>query len=294
MVFELKARFGILQEKGECSVNWCRFTHEGKERVGVIRDGQLYDVTKQVYSESLLEVIMLEFEPDIDLDVAPRIDVKEATLLAPFVPHRNVICVGKNYADHIKEMDTEGAGKFVLFTKSPTSIVGPFEAIERHPDLTDQLDYEGELAVIIGEPGRDIDPERALDHVFGYSIINDVTARDLQKEHVQFFRGKSLDGFCPFGPWIVTADSLDPGDLLVETRVNGEVRQSGSTNLMLRDVKTIISEASRGMTLLPGDIIATGTPAGVGHGMKPPVYLQAGDVVEVSIEGIGSLRNHVE
>jgi len=275
-------------------VNWCRFTHEGKERVGVERDGQLYDVTKQVYTDSLLEVIMLEFEPDIDLDVAPRIDTNDATLLAPFVPHRNVICVGKNYADHIKEMDTEGAGKFVLFTKSPTSIVGPFGAIERHADLTDQLDYEGELAVIIGEPGRDIDPENALDHVFGYSILNDVTARDLQKEHVQFFRGKSLDGFCPFGPVIVSADALDPSDLLVETRVNGELRQSGSTNLMLRDVRTIIAEASRGMTLLPGDIIATGTPAGVGHGMNPPVYLQSGDVVEVSIAGIGSLRNHVE
>ncbi|WP_294749621.1 fumarylacetoacetate hydrolase family protein [uncultured Exiguobacterium sp.] len=274
-------------------MKWFRFEQDGKVGIGVERDGSTYDVTAQVYTDSLLEVISREFDVDLDLDIAPLLkgNVRQ---LAPYVPARNVICVGKNYADHIKEMDTAGAGKFVLFTKAPTSIVGPFESIERHADLTQQLDYEGELAIIIGTTGRDLTPENALDHVFGYSIVNDVTARDLQKEHVQFFRGKSLDGFCPFGPVIVSADSFDPRDVLVETRVNGQLRQSGSTALMLRDVVTILVEVSRGMTLEAGDIIATGTPAGVGHGMKPPVYLQTGDVVEVSIEGIGRLQNEVQ
>ncbi|WP_312085623.1 fumarylacetoacetate hydrolase family protein [Exiguobacterium sp.] len=274
-------------------MKWFRFEQEGKVGIGVERDGSTYDVTAQVYTNSLFEVISREFDVDLDLDIAPLLkeDVRQ---LAPYVPARNVICVGKNYADHIKEMDTAGAGKFVLFTKAPTSIVGPFEPIERHADLTKQLDYEGELAIIIGKTGRDLTPENALDHVFGYSIVNDVTARDLQKEHVQFFRGKSLDGFCPFGPVIVSADSFDPSDVLVETRVNGQLRQLGSTALMLRDVVTILVEVSRGMTLEAGDIIATGTPAGVGHGMKPPVYLQTGDVVEVSIEGIGRLQNEVQ
>ncbi len=274
-------------------MKWFRFEQDGKVGIGVEQQGTTYDVTGQVYTDSLLEVISREFDVDLDLDIAPLLkgDVRQ---LAPYVPARNVICVGKNYADHIKEMDTAGAGKFVLFTKAPTSIVGPFESIERHADLTKQLDYEGELAIIIGKTGRDLTSENALDHVFGYSIVNDVTARDLQKEHVQFFRGKSLDGFCPFGPVIVSADSFDPSDVLVETRVNGQLRQSGSTTLMLRDVVTILVEVSRGMTLEAGDVIATGTPAGVGHGMKPPVYLQTGDVVEVSIEGIGRLQNEVQ
>jgi 2-keto-4-pentenoate hydratase/2-oxohepta-3-ene-1,7-dioic acid hydratase in catechol pathway len=274
-------------------MKWFRFEQDGKVGIGVEQQGTTYDVTGQVYTDSLLEVISREFDVDLDLDIAPLLkgDVRQ---LAPYVPARNVICVGKKYADHIKEMDSAGAGKFVLFTKAPTSIVGPFEPIERHADLTKQLDYQGELAIIIGKTGRDLTPENALDHVFGYSIVNDVTARDLQKEHVQFFRGKPLDGFCPFGPVIVSADSFDPSDVLVETRVNGLLRQSGSTDLMLRDVVTILVEVSRGMTLEAGDVIATGTPAGVGHGMKPPVYLQTGDVVEVSIEGIGRLQNEVE
>ncbi|WP_214807739.1 MULTISPECIES: fumarylacetoacetate hydrolase family protein [unclassified Exiguobacterium] len=274
-------------------MKWFRFEQEGRERIGVESDGHRYDVTTQAYTDSLLEVITRGFEMDVDLDIAPLI-TEDVRLLAPYVPMRNVICVGKNYADHIKEMDTAGAGKFVLFTKAPSAIVGPFDSIERHADLTNQLDYEGELAIIIGTTGRDLTPENALDHVFGYSIVNDVTARDLQKEHVQFFRGKSLDGFCPFGPVIVTKDTFDPTDVLVETRVNGQVRQSGSTKLMIRDIVTILTEVSRGMTLEAGDIIATGTPAGVGHGMKPPVYLQTGDIVDVSIEGIGHLRNEVK
>lgn len=274
-------------------MKWFRFEQEGRARIGVEVEQERYDVTEQVYTDSLLEVIVRGFEMDLDLDVAPRLQ-DSVRLLAPYIPSRNVICVGKNYADHIKEMDTAGAGKFVLFTKAPTSVVGPFDSIERHAGLTDQLDYEGELAIIIGTTGRDLTPENALDHVFGYSIVNDVTARDLQKEHVQFFRGKSLDGFCPFGPVIVTEDSFDPTDVLVETRVNGQLRQSGSTKLMLRDVVTILAEVSRGMTLEAGDVIATGTPAGVGHGMTPPTYLQDGDIVDVSIEGIGHLQNKVK
>lgn len=269
-------------------MKWCSFDMQEEQRVGIIEGDFVYDVSNQVHTTNLLEVIAREFEPDIDLDVAPSYRVTDVKLLAPYRPLKNVICIGKNYEEHAKEMDTAGAGKLVIFTKAPTSVVGPEAVIERHPELTDKLDYEGELAVIIGKSGRDI--ESVEEHIFGYTILNDVTARDVQKEHVQFFRGKSLDTFCPMGPFIVTPDELQ-FPLRIKTNVNGDTRQDGTTADMIRPIDELIRTLSKGMTLEAGDIIATGTPAGVGHGMIPPTYLQTGDTVEVTIEGLGTLRN---
>ncbi|STO08300.1 fumarylacetoacetate hydrolase family protein [Exiguobacterium aurantiacum] len=269
-------------------MKWCTYERDGEVAVGVVEGENVYDVSNQLHTNSLLEVIAREFEPDIDLDVAPVYPLDSVKLLAPYRPLKNVICIGKNYEEHVKEMDTAGAGKLVIFTKAPTAVVGPEAVVERHPELTDQLDYEGELAVIIGKSGRDI--EHVADHIFGYTILNDITARDVQKQHVQFFRGKSFDTFCPIGPYVVTPDELS-FPLTIETTVNGQKRQSGTTDEMIRPIEELIRTLSTGMTLEAGDIIATGTPAGVGHGMKPPVYLQTGDTVEVSITGLGTLRN---
>lgn len=269
-------------------MKWCSFEMEDEQRIGVVEGEFVYDVSDQLHTTSLLEVIAREFKPDVDLDVAPRFGLEDTKLVAPYRPLKNIICIGKNYEEHVKEMDTAGAGKLVIFTKAPTSVVGPEAIVERHSELTDQLDYEGELAVIIGKTGREIEDVDA--HIFGYTILNDITARDVQKQHVQFFRGKSLDTFCPLGPYIVTPDELS-FPLSIQTVVNGELRQNGSTADMIRPIEELIRTLSNGMTLEAGDIIATGTPAGVGHGMKPPVYLQSGDTIEVKIAGLGALRN---
>ncbi|PLS02968.1 fumarylacetoacetate hydrolase family protein [Neobacillus cucumis] len=224
--------------------------------------------------------------------------LKEVTLLAPIPrPEKNIFCVGKNYAEHAIEMGSvEDIPEHVMvFTKAPTTVVGPNELVLNHQNVTNQLDYEGELAVIIGKRGRAIKKEEALDFVFGYSIINDVTARDLQSRHKQFFIGKSLDTTCPFGPWIVHKSMItNPNGLDIETRINGEVRQTSNTKNFIFQIEEVISVLSRGMTLEPGDIIATGTPAGVGKGFKPSKFLRPGDQMEIRIEKIGTLRNVIE
>ncbi|KMJ57863.1 hypothetical protein AB685_13560 [Bacillus sp. LL01] len=224
-------------------------------------------------------------------------EMGEVHLRAPIPrPRKNVFCVGKNYHDHVLEMGSEGdiPEHIMIFTKAPTSVVGPGAYIQSHEDITDQLDYEGELAIVIGKSGNGISIENAFDHVFGYTIVNDITARDMQKQHKQFFLGKSLDGSCPMGPAIVHKSVIEnPQSLMVETKVNGEIRQHASTKLMMFSIPEIISTISKGMTLEPGDIIATGTPAGVGKGFKPPRFLKKGDVVEVTVEKIGTLRNVV-
>ncbi|WP_433748829.1 fumarylacetoacetate hydrolase family protein [Falsibacillus pallidus] len=212
-------------------------------------------------------------------------------------PPKHILCVGKNYREHALELGTEAdiPTDIMMFTKPPTSIIGQGDSIDPHPSLTEALDYEGELAVVIGTGGRNISREDALKHVFGYTIINDVTARDLQARHKQFFIGKSLDTFCPMGPWIVHSSVItDPHSLNIKTKVNGEIRQDSNTEHFIFPIDEIISVLSRGMTLEPGDIIATGTPAGVGKGFKPPRYLKSGDTIEVEIEGIGVLHNIVK
>ncbi|MEK4128770.1 fumarylacetoacetate hydrolase family protein [Solibacillus sp. FSL W8-0474] len=206
---------------------------------------------------------------------------------------KNIMCVGKNYNDHAIEMGAEKAPEdMVVFTKSPTAIASDESTLSVHAEFTDSLDYEGELAIVIGKQGKNIPKAMAYDYVFGYTIANDITARDLQEKHKQYFLGKSLEGSCPMGPYLVTKDEIpDPHTLTIVTKVNGEVRQNGSTKDMMFTVSDIISIISKYVTLEPGDVILTGTPAGVGKAMNPPKFLKAGDEVKVSIEGIGTLAN---
>lgn len=226
------------------------------------------------------------------------LDIKEIVVKAPIPrPRKNVFCVGKNYADHAIEMGSAAdiPEHVMLFSKAPTSVIGTEETILHHDHVTNQLDYEGELAIVIGKKGKRIPEEEAFDYVFGYTILNDITARDLQDRHKQFLLGKSLDTSCPMGPYIAHKSIIpNPGNLRIETKVNGEVRQSGNTEQFIFSIEKIISVISQGTTLDPGDIIATGTPAGVGKGFKPPRFLNKGDVIEVSVEGLGILRNRIE
>jgi 2-keto-4-pentenoate hydratase/2-oxohepta-3-ene-1,7-dioic acid hydratase in catechol pathway len=227
--------------------------------------------------------------------------MEEAPLAAPLQDLRkNVFCVGRNYRAHIAEMarsiGREPSWPKVpeFFSKPPTTVIGPNDGIERHAEHTQRLDYEVELAVVIGRAGRNIAAADALSHVFGYTIVNDITARDAQIAHHQFFKGKSFDTFCPIGPCIVTADEFgDPSGHRLTLKVNGGVRQDSNTSDLLFPVAEIIAALSWGLTLEPGDIIATGTPHGVAAGMKEPGWLQLGDVVEAEVEGIGVLRNQI-
>ena len=234
-----------------------------------------------------------------------RIALANVKLLAPIPrPGRNIFCIGKNYREHVQELQTTASAcadtptelpaKPIIFTKATSSVIGPGETIPAWLDPTDSVDYEGELAVIIGKRGRGITTDDAFEHVYGYSILNDVTSRRLQREHQQWFLGKSLDGFCPMGPAIVTADEIfDVTRLRVQTWVNGELRQDNTVASLIFDIPNLIATLSRTMTLMPGDIIATGTPAGVGMGYNPPRFLHKGDQVRISINPIGTLENPV-
>ena len=229
----------------------------------------------------------------------------EVDLHAPIPrPARNILCVGKNYYAHAKEFQGSGFDKSsagteapdlpIIFTKPASSVIGPGVAIPSGLDATHSTDYEGELAVVIGPGGRGIAAQDAPRHVFGYTIINDVTAREIQRRHVQWFLGKSLDGFCPMGPAIVTADEVgDVSALRLTTKVNGALRQDALIGQLIFDIPTLIETLSRGMTLEPGDIISTGTPQGVGIGFKPPKHLQPGDVVRIEIDRLGVLENPI-
>ena len=239
-------------------------------------------------------------------EAGPRLPTEAVTLAAPIPkPRRNLFCVGRNYRAHAAELATtvfreqlpEKESWPIVFTKVPETVVGPHDTVHLpDPDITPQIDYEAELAVVIGKRGRNIKRARAMDHVFGYTIINDVTARDVQVRHQQWVLGKSFDTFCPMGPWIATADELDARD----TRIRGwltpkggtpELRQDGHTCDFIFDIPTLIETCSRGITLQPGDIIATGTPAGVGMGFQPPKWLQAGDRYRIEIDGLGAIDN---
>jgi len=281
---------------------------DNKTRLGIVEDEQVFELdpisAPWTSVAELIEAGPAAWErlrhglPSMRTNSRP---LESLTLLAPIPrPRKNIMCLGWNYAEHVSESAAVSKREAnvptdpVVFTKSVTSVIGHGAAIPLHPEVTSQLDWEVELAVVIGRGGRAIARERALDHVFGYTIINDVSARDLQFRHKQFFLGKSLDGSCPMGPWIVTADEIpDPQALRLQSRVNSVTKQDARTGEMIFDVATIISVISRGMTLEPGDIIATGTPSGVGFARTPPEFLQAGDVVECEIEHIGILRNHV-
>lgn len=251
----------------------------------------IYDFIKQGKEgiENLEKCLMLN-EKDKAVSTIPINDVQ---IEIPFKPTRNIFCVGKNYKSHIKEFTNSDIipSSPVFFTKSTTSLIGAKKKIISHYDITKKLDYEGELAVIIGKKGNDIKTSDALNYVYGYTIINDITARDLQKSHEQWFKGKSLDTFCPIGPVILLGN--DNINFTITTRVNGELRQQDTTNNMIFSISEIISTLSKGMTLLPGDIIATGTPYGVGMGFNPPKYLKSGDKIEITVNPIGTLTNIV-
>lgn len=219
-------------------------------------------------------------------------------LLAPLPRPPKIVAIGMNYMDHVREQNAQVPQHPVLFAKYPSSVVGPYDVIHLHPGETQKVDYEGELGVVIGKTARKVTAAAALDYVFGYTVANDVSARDLQYSPYvsgQWVRGKSLDTYCPFGPSIVSKDEIaDPQDLSIRTWLNGKVVQDSNTKEMIFSVARLIEFISQGITLEPGDVLATGTPHGVGHHRTPPIYLRAGDVVQVEIGGIGELRNEVQ
>ncbi|MCP3761627.1 fumarylacetoacetate hydrolase family protein [Domibacillus sp. A3M-37] len=284
-------------------MKWMSFKHDGKEKYGIyLREEQAVAVVSDendappTLVAAIEEGQFLESIPN-NLKRLPRVDETTIEWLSPIPrPLKNVMCVGKNYRDHAIEMGGEASVPEhpMIFTKAPTAVSAHQAPIPAYESLTDALDYEGELAVIIGKKGKEIARAEALDYIFGYTVLNDVTARDLQSRHKQFFIGKSLDGTCPIGPWIVSKDEIgDPHTLAIETKVNGETRQKSNTSQFIFPIDEIIHVLSKGMTLEPGDIIATGTPAGVGFAMEPKGTLQAGDTVDITIEGVGTLSNTV-
>jgi 2-keto-4-pentenoate hydratase/2-oxohepta-3-ene-1,7-dioic acid hydratase in catechol pathway len=291
-------------------VRLATFRLGNEDRVGVadVEHRVVHDVTDLLPpGVGVLDLITnwTRLRPALDLARAPAHPLATITLRAPIPePRRDLFCVGKNYREHAVEFSRSGYDAVglseelpthpVVFAKATTAVNGPFADIDPHPGVTREIDYEAELAVIIGHGGRGIPRDRAYDHVWGYTIINDVTARDLQRAHKQWLLGKSLDTFCPMGPFAVSADEItDLTALRVSAAVNGEPRQSGSVKDLIFDIPDLIATISAGVTLLPGDIIATGTPAGVGIGFTPPRFLSIGDVVEVSISGLGTLRNRI-
>ncbi|MGR8921677.1 MAG: fumarylacetoacetate hydrolase family protein [Gammaproteobacteria bacterium] len=280
----------------------------GRAEVGVVsEDGSSitpYDLSPQAAAAGVLALMSSETSLTGLRDVVHSLDSSSVELLAPVPrPRRNVICVGKNYYAHVQEIaaqgfDTTGGGAAapeapIVFSKFPDCVVADGVPIRHDASVTTQLDYEAELGVIIGREGRAIGRAAAMEHVWGYTIINDVTARDVQKRHKQWLLGKSQDGFCPMGPFAVRRDDLDLADTPIRCWVNDELRQDGNTQLMMFDVPTLIETISAGITLYPGDVIASGTPAGVGAGFDPPKFLHPGDVVRIEIPPIGVLENPV-
>ncbi|MCY3785745.1 MAG: fumarylacetoacetate hydrolase family protein [bacterium] len=287
---------------------WCRMLWEGGSVVAARQNGALRPVSAAGQPVSDLHPIIRGEMLAADLDFQAPVPVAEAELLAPIGSFpRNIFCIGKNYRAHALEFTASGfdasAGAAaptdaipaapIVFSKPFTSVIGPGDVIESHPHLTSKLDYEAELAVVIGRGGRDVALADALDHVFGYTIVNDVTARDRQQHHRQWLLGKGMDTFCPMGPAVVTAEEIDLDNTVVECRINGELRQKASVADLIFDVPTLIRDLSAGMTLVPGDVIATGTPAGVGIGFDPPRFLKPGDEVSATIEPIGTLTNRI-
>jgi len=278
---------------------------KGHRQVGLVStDGKQVTPIKlepQQAARGVLAVIeMIAAGGRVPEAAGPSLQIADVQLDAPLpVPRRNLWCVGRNYHAHAKELsssvfkdnDANPESWPIIFTKVPECVVGPFDSVLIPTEVSNEIDYEAELAVVIGTGGKNISRANALGHVFGYTIVNDVTARDVQVRHQQWDMGKSFDTFCPMGPWIVTSDEFNGGKTGVRCWVNGELRQDGPTENMIFDIPTLIETVSRGITLYPGDVIATGTPAGVGMGMKPPRYLKPGDVVRIEIDRLGVIEN---
>lgn len=276
-------------------------------RIGALVDDGVVDLTATGLPADMVEFIAMEEEgrnrAQDAITGATVIPLSDVRIHPPVLPPNNVMAVGRNYHDHAAEFSASGFDASeqqmipqhpIVFTKARTSIIGPGEPIVTGNDPLASTDYEGELAVVIGPGGRQINKDRAYEHVYGYTIVNDVTARDLQKRHVQFFIGKSVDTFCPMGPALVTRDEVpDIESRRLRTSVDGEVRQDSPISALIFDIPTLIATLSEALTLHPGDVIATGTPNGVGIGFDPPRYLRSGNVVSVEIDGIGMLSNPV-
>ena len=284
------------------------FRHQGQAGVGRVsadaRQLEPFQLSTAELALGALPIVELlaAGKPLPRTGAALALDQVELTAPIPR-PRRNIFCVGKNYHAHAREFAGSGFDSSaksggdipadpIIFSKVPACVVGPTDAI-RMPEVSTAIDYEAELAVVIGVGGKGITAASAMQHVWGYTIINDVTARDWQGRHQQWLLGKSFDTFCPMGPWLVSADEMDGQDTQVKCWVNGEERQNASTRDLIFDIPKLIETLSAGITLYPGDIIATGTPVGVGIGFKPPKYLKSGDVVRVEIDGIGTLENPV-
>lgn len=272
------------------------YRYAGKTAVGIVDGGNVLPTGW----DDMLALIRSGALPAAEAKAIPLAQVETRAPIER--PAQDVICLGINYMAHAEESarykkETFGGDRpyAVYFSKRVDEAVPDGGAIPSHSGITDCLDYEVELAVIIGRNAKDVPEEDAFDYVFGYTVINDVSARDLQSQHKQWYFGKGLDGFFPMGPWIVTADEFDrPPVLGIRSRVNGELRQDSTTGLLIFGIAHVIAELSRGMTLRAGTIIAMGTPAGVGMGFTPPRFLKAGDVVECEIDGIGTLTNTVK
>lgn len=282
------------------------FVHEGQRRVGqVSADGQsvtAFALDAAQAARGALPLIEAAAQGvALSALTGPAIPLATVRLEAPLpLPRRNLWCVGRNYHEHAKELQTSvfkdnnanPATWPIVFTKVPECVIANGDdVVLPGAAVSEQIDYEAELAVVIGVGGKNITRTDAMKHVYGYTIVNDVTARDVQMRHQQWDMGKSFDTFCPMGPWIVTADELDGQHTRVRCWVNDSLRQDGRTEDLIFDIPTLIETISRGITLYPGDVIATGTPAGVGMGLKPPVFLKQGDVVRIEIDGIGTLQN---
>ncbi|WP_299453194.1 fumarylacetoacetate hydrolase family protein [uncultured Pigmentiphaga sp.] len=282
------------------------FVHERHRSVGLVLDDArhvaLLDLPDDAAQRGVLSLVEMAAK-GIDVSSVRRGEVlplSEVCLEAPIpLPRRNLFCVGRNYHAHAKELagsvfkasSVDPMAWPIVFTKVPECVVGPSDDVVLPVGISSQIDYEAELAVVIGRGGKNIGRDDAMKHVYGYTIVNDVTARDVQMRHQQWDLGKSFDTFCPMGPWVVTADELDGANTRVRCWVNGELRQDACTKDLIFDIPSLIETCSRGITLYPGDIIATGTPAGVGMGLTPPRFLQPGDVVRVEIDGLGVIEN---
>jgi 2-keto-4-pentenoate hydratase/2-oxohepta-3-ene-1,7-dioic acid hydratase in catechol pathway len=284
------------------------FLHQGQPGVGIVSADlasvQPFDMSAAERALGALPVIERLAEGRGLPALLPAIAMSALSLTAPLPkPRRNIFCVGKNYFEHAREFAGSGFDSSaksggdipafpIYFSKVPESVIGPDAAVEM-PAASSAIDYEAELTVVIGKGGKGISKADALQHVWGYTIINDVTARDWQGRHSQWLLGKSFDTFCPMGPWLVSADELDGTHTRVRCYVNDELRQDASTTDLIFDIPTLIETLSAGITIYPGDLIATGTPVGVGIGFKPPKYLKSGDMLRVEIDGIGALSNPV-
>jgi 2-keto-4-pentenoate hydratase/2-oxohepta-3-ene-1,7-dioic acid hydratase in catechol pathway len=284
-------------------MKYARYSDSGRSRLGIVdeKNAMLSPMNDRFGSLTDLMGDQVRGEQTAGKSIA----LSQIKLLAPIIPARNIFCVGKNYRAHAKEFSQSGfeAGAVkgaeideypAVFTKPTTCIVGPSDVVSLHAHVTRAVDYEAELAIVIGKGGRDIRKDEAYGHIWGYTIVNDVTARDKQRNHKQWFMGKALDTFCPMGPWIVTADELDPANLSIKCWVNGELRQDANTRDLIFDIPTLIETISAGLTLQAGDVIATGTPAGVGAGFSPPRFLKPNDEVSIEVAGIGTLKNRFE